>query len=134
MSLFAWCKSALTANLNPKGAMFKSTRKFFAKLRFKLFVWRIDSEIYNRLFAHLEGERDCGYPFATDEQMDAQTKARDIRAFLDLIDQQTKEMPKAYGEAFRYLMQRDLYNRVQEYAKLVQRRIPPRSRIQALMS
>ena len=112
--------------------MIRSLTKFLAKVRFTVFVWRMDYTIDDRVLAQLRYEKKCGYPFNTIEQMNDQTRARDLRVFLDLIDEQTREMPKAYGDAFRYLMHRDLYDRIQRYVKLVQRRIPHRFRIAPL--
>jgi hypothetical protein len=107
--------------------------KFFAKLRFKLFMFRRDQEVH-QIFAQLQGRRDGGFPFATAAQMNQQTQARDLRAMLDLIAEQSPEMGRAYGEAFCYLMHRDIYERLELYVMHIQQNIPHESRLPVFAS
>lgn len=107
--------------------------KFLSSLRLKLFVCHRDWEIFNRLLAHTQGEKACGYPFDTMEQMRAQTQAHDAQALLDLLESQVQQMPQGYGEAFRYLMRRDICNRIEMHLNVAQKRIPPSARLAAFM-
>jgi len=104
--------------------------KFFAHLRFKLFTFRRDREVH-QIFAQLNGRQNSGFPFTTKDQMNLQTNARDLRALLDLIESQAPEMGAAYGDAFCYLMRRDLHERLELYARHVQMHVPHASRIEA---
>jgi hypothetical protein len=99
--------------------------KFFANVRQKLFNRRIDREIYDRIFPHLEQEKDRGYPFDTDAEMNAQTEEFNVQALLDSIEWHAARMPKAYGESFRHIMHRDLHARLCRYAELATRRVQP---------
>jgi hypothetical protein len=101
--------------------------KFFARLYFTFLMSRRDRQV-SRIFGQLNGQ-DAGFPFSTRAQMNQQTTARDLRALLDLIDVQAPEMGAAYGEAFRYLMHRDLYDQLELYVRHVQQRIPHKSRV-----
>jgi hypothetical protein len=84
---------------------------FFTRMRQKLFKWRINLEIHDRLFPHQLGEKDYGYPFSTSTEMNAQTEKLDVQPLLDTIEGYIRNMPDAYGESFRYIMHRDLHNR-----------------------
>ena len=61
--------------------------------------------------------------------MNELTASLDLHTLIDQIERQASEMPRAYRESFRYIMHRDLHHRINMYARLAQRRIPPRSRI-----
>lgn len=96
---------------------------FFARLRQKFFKWRFDREIFERIFTHHSGEKDYGYPFRTREEMNVLTTELDVQALLDTVEGQIRSMPDAYGESFRYLMHRDLYERLHVYEQLARRRV-----------
>jgi hypothetical protein len=102
-----------------------------AALRQKLFVWIVEWEIYHLMFPHLEHEKDCGYPFRNDEEFHKRCvhAKLDAKLHLELIERQAQDMPKAYGEVFRYIAYRDLDRRMRMYLKLVQRRVPQAARI-----
>lgn len=103
-----------------------AVRRFLAGIREDIFTIRIEREIYGRIFPHLEREKDCGYPFETDEEIFKRCihDALDAKLFLNLVERQANAMGKAYGEAFRYIMYRDLNRRLRAYVKLVQHRVP----------
>lgn len=91
---------------------------FFARLLQRLFRARIEREIFDRIFPHLERERDHGYPFGTDEEMNAQTEQLDVQPLLDTIEGYILEMPDAYGASFRHIMHRDLHDRFCMYERV----------------
>jgi len=93
---------------------------------------RREQEVH-QIFAHINGRKTHGFPFSNRAQMNQQTEAyaRNVRAMLDLIDGQAPEMGAAYGDAFRYLMHRDIYARLEMYAKKAQQQVPHESRVAA---
>lgn len=101
--------------------------KFFANIRRKLFNWRVNREIFQKIFPHLNGEANHGYPFGSKDEMvqlhihsglDAQMK-------FDMIERTAARMPKAYGDAFRYIAYRDLNERMKMYLEIAARRVQP---------
>ncbi len=93
----------------------------------QLFIWRVEREIYHRIFPHLRRERNNGYPFASDRDLQAlldQEHAKAL-ALLTTIEHDSAQMPKAYGMAFRYIMYRDVNNRLKQYENLMRRCIRP---------
>jgi hypothetical protein len=104
--------------------------KLLADLHFKVFTARRENEIHH-IFSQVHGRADSGFPFATMAQMNQQTEARNLRVLLDLIDKQCPEMGSAYGNAFRYLLYRDIYARLELYLRHIQTNIPASSRVQA---
>jgi hypothetical protein len=98
---------------------------FFAQLRQKYFQWRVNHEIFERMFTHLNGDRNYGYSFENDEQLKAQTELLDVQALLDSIEAQARKMPKAYGQCFRHILHRDLQARLRMYEQIGRKRIHP---------
>lgn len=98
---------------------------FFARMARKSFGKRLNQEILDRLFPHLERESNEGYPFTSDTEMNAQTEALDVVAMFEDVERQVEKLPTAYGECFRYLMHKDIVERLQLYADAAQREIPP---------
>jgi hypothetical protein len=88
----------------------KSIRLFFVNIRREFFFWRIEHEICDRIFPHLEGEWDYGYPFNSDDELQkiCEDSAITSLPFVQSIERDIVRMPKAYGEAFRYILYRDL--------------------------
>jgi hypothetical protein len=104
-------------------------KKFFANIRQKLFTARIDMEIFNRIAAHINGEKNHGYPFDSTDAL-AKLSIRgnhDALLNLDIIEQTAAKMPKAYGNAFRYIAYRDLNKRMKMYLELAERRVQPKA-------
>ena len=101
----------------------KNIRSYLARIRQKLFDKRLNWEIFDRIFPHHRGEKNHGYPFVTREQMNAQTEELDVQNLLDGIESHIRNMPDAYGESFRHLMHRDLYERLNRYEQVARRRV-----------
>jgi hypothetical protein len=57
--------------------------------------------------------------------MKTQTEAFKVQVLLDCIEGHVSKMPKAYGESFRHIMHRDLYQRLTMYTDVARRRIQP---------
>lgn len=100
-----------------------SVGSFFARLRQKWFARRLNREIYEHLFAHLEGEKDCGYPFQNDDQMESQTEALDVVMLLQKIEGRIQRMPEAYGKCFRYLLHRELNATLRQFDQEARRHV-----------
>jgi hypothetical protein len=111
--------------------MKKSIQSFVAGLRQRFLMWRLEREIYGQVFPQINGLHDHQYPFRTDRELvDARIHATlDARLYLGVIGAQADAMGKAYGEAFRYLMFRDINARLRRYVQLVQSRVPEEERI-----
>jgi hypothetical protein len=109
--------------------MINTIRTFFARIRQTLFERRLEAEIYGQLFPHLERERNFCYPFDSDEGLQKQVRKEKTDAYshLKMIDQECAAMPKAYGEAFRYIAYRDLSHRMALYRQLARRRVQPKT-------
>jgi hypothetical protein len=98
---------------------------FFTHLRQKLFGKGINWEIFQRLFPHCLGEKDHGYSFKTSQQMNEETEAFNVHGLLDSIEQQIEKMGQGYGESFRYIMHRDLQQRLKMYEEVARPRVIP---------
>jgi hypothetical protein len=98
---------------------------FFAHLRQKWFGKGINWEIYQRLFPHHLGEKDHGYSFKTNQEMNAETEAFNVHGLLDGIEQQITKMGKGYGESFRHIMHRDLHERLKMYEEVARPHVKP---------
>jgi hypothetical protein len=87
-----------------------SLLSFLKEIRSTLFEVRLDREIYNRLFPHLLSEADHGYPFHSDEDMEALCKDPAITAlpFVREIENDIRRMPDGYRKCFRYILHREL--------------------------
>lgn len=107
---------------------------FFTNIRHAVTVALIEREIYNRIAAHVNGEKNYGYPFDSLDELEAYCRDSGLEAvpFLQDIEKYIVRMPKAYGLAFRYILHRDLKTRgtmpearIQIYKMLARRRIYP---------
>ena len=101
--------------------------KFIANISRRLFNRRVNREIFDKIFPHLNGKANHGYPFGSDDEfvrlhihsgLDAQMK-------FDMIERTAAKMPKAYGDAFRYIAYRDLNERIKMYLEIATGRIKP---------
>jgi len=104
-----------------------SAESFFSRMRWKIFKLRISREIHDRIFPHLRQEQDNGYPFQTQEQMNAQTEELNVQSLLDTIEGQIRNMPRAYGASFRYIMHRDLQERLRMYKQVARLAVQPKT-------
>jgi len=107
--------------------MRNAEKSFFKRVRQHLFRERVDREIFGRIFPHLRKEKDYGYSFRTDLEMNAETDHLDILASLRHIERQIGRMPKAYGASFRHILHRDINERLQSFEAVGRRRIQPTS-------
>jgi len=98
--------------------------KFFANIRRKLLKWRISREIYQKIFPHLNGHANHGYPFDSDEKMVRLHIRNNLQAGLNLrsIGEVAAKMPKAEGDAFRYIVYRDLNECMERYLEFARER------------
>lgn len=103
----------------------KEIKAFFARRRTRSFERNINREIFSNLFPHLQQESDEGYPFISDAEMVEQIQELDLQSLLTAIERQIEKLPTAYGQCFRYLMHKDLHERLQMYARLAKRETPP---------
>jgi len=101
--------------------------KFIANLRRKLFNWRINREIFQKIFPHLRQEANHGYPFKSDDELVRLQIHSGLNAQMkfDMIERMAAKMPKAYSEAFRYVAYRDLNERMEMYLEVAKERIQP---------
>ena len=120
MSQFAWCKSALTANHKLKPM--KQIKSFLTRIHRKFFAWRIECEIYNHIFPHLKKKSGRGYPFTTKAELwcNAYRAELDAKLCMEFL-QEAEAMEENYGQAFRYIMYRDLNARMKMYLDLMQK-------------
>jgi len=98
--------------------------RFIARIRQKLFVSRIEREIYFEIFPHLNGEANHGYPFTSDDELRNARLAGslNVKGLLCDIDQAASKMPQAQGEAFRYIAYRNLKEQMTMYLAYAKRR------------
>jgi len=100
---------------------------FFERMRLINFAERLSDEIYYRIFPHLRNEADYGYPFAEDNELVAEM-IREKTAFMHRllsIERQAESMGKAYAESFRYVLYRDLNERLAMYSYEGERHVQP---------
>jgi hypothetical protein len=101
--------------------------KFFASIRQKLFNQRVNREIFHRIFPHLNRRADHGYPFSSDDELVKLHIRNNLQVGLNLrlIGEMAGKMPKAYGDAFRYIVYRNLNEQLKMYLEIAERRIQP---------
>lgn len=109
--------------------MLHTIGSFFAGLRQKLFVRRVEREIYHRIAPHIHGEQDHGYAFKSEKELwkAAYHGTLDAQFDIEMIEKEADKMGKAYGDAFRYIMYRDLNACIARYKQLMSRRVSPRT-------
>jgi hypothetical protein len=84
--------------------------KFLATIRRKRFAQNAEREIYHKIFPHLNGRADHGYPFSSDAQLEQKNKEDfyKLSKCLEEIYLAAGRMPTAQGEAFRHIAARNL--------------------------
>ncbi len=100
---------------------------FLANLQYKFLKWRVNREIYNRIMAHNRGNDCHDYPFMDREQMLKLTEMLDVQALLDDTEACIAQMPTGYGQAFRYIMHRNLCQQLLRYHQLAKWQARPRT-------
>ena len=93
--------------------------KFLARIRREKFAANITREIFHKIFPHMNGHADHGYPFSSDNGL---YKARldcsiNVRKLLCDLSTAGLHMPEAQGNAFLYIANRDLEERLRMYLK-----------------
>lgn len=98
--------------------------KFFAAIRRTLFARRINREIYQNIFPHLNGHADHGYPFSSDDELHAERlkSSINVKRMVGALDAAALAMPAAEGNAFLYIANRDLEERLRLYLKFANAR------------
>ena len=93
----------------------------------KLFNRRVNREIFDKIFPHLNQEANNGYPFHSDDQL-VQSHIRgglDAMLNLEAIEMTAAKLPAAYGKAFRHIAYRDLNERMKMYLEIAEERLQP---------
>ena len=105
----------------------KPIKLFFAKIRRVYFNWRVNREIFNRIFPHLRNEGHYSYPFRSKDEIVKLHIRGNLHAGLNLrlIGHTAARMPKLQGDAFRYIVYRDLNERMEMYLALAEECIQP---------
>ena len=100
---------------------------FLARIGQKLSDWRVNREIFHRIFPHLNRRASHNYPFSSKEELEklALFSELDANLHLELIERHAAKMPKAYGDAFRYIAYRDLNARMKMYLEIAEHRVQP---------
>lgn len=102
----------------------KWIRNWIAAMRRKAFTDRTEREIYLKLFPHLNGEADHGYPFADDDGL-ARARVEEAVRFRDALvrlERASRRMPEAEGKAFLFLAIRDLNERTAMHLQFAEER------------
>jgi hypothetical protein len=75
--------------------------KFFADIHQKLLNWRVNREIFRKIFPHLRKDANHGYPFHSNDEMVRLHIRNNLQAGLNLrrIADVAAKMPKGYGDA-----------------------------------
>jgi hypothetical protein len=107
--------------------MKKIIGKFFANIRQNFFNWRVNQEIFHQISPHLRKEANNGYPFESKDDMVKLHVRGNLHAGLNLhlIGHTAAKMPKFQGDAFRYIVYRDLNERLEMYLTLAEECIQP---------
>ena len=84
--------------------------KFLSTIRRKQFAKNAEREIFLKIFSHLNGRADHGYPFSSNAQLEQKNKEDfyKLSKCLEEIYLAAGRMPKAQGEAFRHIAARNL--------------------------
>lgn len=101
--------------------------KFFKSIRQWLFNRRVNREIFDKIFPHLNGAANHGYPFNSEEEYEKQClyAELDAKLHIELIEKRAARLPEAYGRAFRYIAYRDLNKRMKMFLEIADERIQP---------
>jgi hypothetical protein len=104
-----------------------SNSSFFARMGRKFFKRRLHWEIYHNVFPHVSRESDEGYPFADYADMEAHTESLDVQSLLADVERHVAQLPQAYGKCFRYIMHRDICERLKMFDEVAKRRAHPKT-------
>lgn len=98
--------------------------KFIQNIRQRLFAARIRSEIHGKIFPHIKGRADHGYPFASKDELHKTRLKGSIELWKMLreLDSAALKMPERECNAFLYVVNRDFEERLRLYLKYVNAR------------
>lgn len=101
--------------------------KFLARMRREKFAANISREIYHKIFPHMNGHADHGYPFTTDDELHKARLQGSIEMWKKLreLDSAALQMPDAECNAFLFIVNRDLEERIRMYLKFAHARKVP---------
>ena len=101
----------------------------FSRINKWLFRERIEWEIYNQIAPHIHKEKDHGFPFGSPKELTgfSVSGGADAGRNLARIERTASTLPKAYGDAFRYIAYRDLNKRMQMYLELAEQSVQPQA-------
>lgn len=101
--------------------------RLIVRTRQKLFMTRVEREIYFGIFSHLHGEADHGYPFMSEDELYKVRLAGSLalKKMLCDVDQASMKMPRMQGEAFRFIFARDMEQQMRKYLQYAQQREYP---------
>ncbi len=92
------------------------------------FIVKVEGEIQHTILPRLNQE-----PEFKDELFRQYARSRlELKVNTDLVEQCAKHMPKAEGEAFRYVVYRDLNKLLEMYLEFADQQIPEPSGTRAL--
>jgi hypothetical protein len=99
----------------------KIIEKFLARIRREKFARNIEREIFHKIFPHNNGHADHGYPFSSkDELHKARLKGSiELWKTLRALDSAALKMPESECNAFLYIVNRDLEERLRMYLKYI---------------
>jgi len=99
----------------------------FEMISQKRFVNRVNCEIRNKIFPHLRGDANHGYPFGSDRELLKQgiNCELDVKLHIEQIAELTAQNPKAYGDALRFIAYRDLDEQAKMFLMLARREVRP---------
>lgn len=105
----------------------KTIGKFLASRRQRFLARRVQREIYQQILPHLNGTADCGYPFSSHDELVRSHIRDNLRLGLNLrlLGRVGAKLPKAYGNAFRYIAYRDLNERMEMYIRFAEENASP---------
>jgi hypothetical protein len=107
----------------------KPIKLFFGKIRRMYFNWRVNREIFNRISPHLRDEGNYGYPFRSKDELVAAhiCSGLDVQVKFSMIERIASDMPKFQGDALRYVVYRDLNERIKMYLELAAESARPKT-------
>ena len=81
---------------------------------------RVHNEIKDKLFPHLAGEADHGYPFHSEDEYFKACICTDCEETYNrsLLKDRLSKIPPPYREAFEYIVSRDLDRILRAYLKM----------------
>jgi hypothetical protein len=85
---------------------------------------RTEWEIRQMIFPHIQRQKDCRYPFSSEDELVKAYYRHHMQAAMDLkaIFEATPNMPPGYGDAFGYIAMREIAAVIGAFAELAKSR------------